>query len=186
MSAEFGPWVLVVSGTVATATLLGRAGVVHMWDPTSLAATVFGGANPFSVLLVRIWGSVEVVLAGGLAAAMVWTSLWAAPLAVTTVVVLVGYSVWLSFRARSSRPWCSCTSDQVPVNLAAILRPLLMAGPVVALAVSSWSGHHLLAEMTPVEMITAAFAGVGLGLLGWFYPEAVAVPTARQQLGSTL
>ena len=61
-------------------------------------------------------------------------------------MVLVGYSVWLSFRARSSQPWCSCTSVQTPINMAAILRPLIMAGPVVGLAVLSWSSNDPLDE----------------------------------------
>ncbi len=184
MSVETGAGVLVLSAIVGTAAVLGRAGVAHMWDPTPLAVTVFGGANAYSALLVRLWGLVEVVLGGGLVAAVVWPGLWAAALAVAAVVVLVGYAVWLSVRARSSRLWCSCTSSQAPVNLAAILRPLVIAGPVVALAVLSWSGNDLLAGMAPVEMSATVFAGLGLGLVGWFYPEAVAVPTARQQWAS--
>lgn len=186
MNSPSGSSLLIAAGVVATASVLGRAGVVHLWDPSPLAATVFRSANAYSALLVRLWGLVEVVLGGGLAAAVVWPGLWAAALAVAAVVVLVGYSVWLSVRARSSRPWCSCTSSQSPVNLAAVLRPLVMAGPVVALAMSSWSDSDLLAGMAPSEMIAVFLAGLGLGLLGWFYPEAVAVPTARQQPGLAL
>lgn len=94
MSAQIGAGVLVLSGIVATASLLGRAGVLHAWDPRPLTATVFGDAKAYSVLLVRFWGLVEVALGGGLVAAVVWPGLWAAALAVAAVVVLVGYSVW--------------------------------------------------------------------------------------------
>lgn len=178
---------LVVAGVAATAVVLGRAGVMHMLDPTPLAASLgTGSGRRWLLAAVRTWGLVETGIGGGLVAAVVWPGLWATPLAVAAVVVLVGYSVWLSVRARSSRPWCSCTSSRAPINSAAILRPLVMAAPVAALAALSWSGSDPLAGMAPVEMITTVFAGLGLGLVGWFYPEAVAVPAARQRLGLAL
>ena len=178
---------LVIAGVAATAVVLVRAGVMHMLDPTPLAASLgTRSGHRWLPAAVRTWGLVETGLGGGLVAAVVWPGLWATSLTVAAVLVLVGYSVWLSVRARSSQPWCSCTSSRTPINSAAILRPLVMAAPVAVLAALSSSGSNPLAGMGPVEMITTCFAGLGLGLVGWFYPEAVAVPTARQRLGLAL
>ena len=74
--------------------------------------------------------------------------LWSGPLAVGVSIVacgvLLGYTLWLSYRARSAHPWCACTSSQAPVNLASIVRPLVMAVPVVGVTFVASSDTFLL------------------------------------------
>ena len=96
----------------------------------------------------------------------------------------MSYTLWLVHRSRSTRPWCSCTTGRTPINLATILRPPVMALPAAGLAiVTIGSGPLVLERMASVELAGAVLAGVGLGLIGWFYPEAITNPADRQTLG---
>ena len=184
MSVGFGWAVIVVAGAVATTNVMGRAGITHLGDPGPLAASLSDSShNRWLLVVVRLWGLAEVALGGGLLAALLWPGPWAVAVSIATCVVLVSYAVWLFYRARSANPWCSCTTGQAPVNLASIVRPLVMAGPVAGLAIFASSGTHLLEGVTSVEVTGTLLAGLGLGLVGWFYPEAVTTTAARRRLG---
>ena len=183
MSVGLGWGMLITAGVIGAAVVLGRAGVTHMWDPTPLAETLSDNRRRVWLLaVVRLWGLAEVALGGGLLAALVWSGPIALAAPIATCSVLVGYAVWLSYRARSVQPWCACTTGQSPVNLASVIRPLVMAVPVVGLVALAGSGTSLLEGTVLAELAGTLLAGLGLGLIGWFYPEAVTTPAARQQL----
>lgn len=184
MGGGFGWNLIVVAGAVATASVMGRAGIVHLGDPAPLASTLSENSqHRWLLVVVRLWGFVEVVLGVGLMAAHWWSGLWAVAVAIAACVVLVSYAVWLFYRAGSPNSWCACTTGQAPVNLASIVRPLVMAGPVAGLAVFALWGIRLFEGLTPVEIAGALLAGLGLGLVGWSYPEAVTTTAARHRLG---
>ena len=171
---------LLVAGVVATGTVLVRAGVAHVWDPTSLAGSLSAGLqHRWLGSAVRLWGIVEVALGAGLVIALLRPGPWAVAAATVTGVVLTGYVFWLVRRSRSERPWCACTAAEVPINLATIVRPLAMALQAFGLAFSS-RGWPIFGGLAVFELAGAVLAGVGVGMIGWFYPEAVA--TTRDRL----
>lgn len=184
MTVGFGWGVIIFAGAVATASVMGRAGILHLGNPGPLAATLSENTqHRWLPVIVRMWGLGEVMLGCGLLAALLWSGPWAVAVSITICAVLLSYTAWLFHRARSANPWCACTAGQTPANLASVVRPLVMAGPVAGLAIFASSGTHFLEGVTPVEAAGTLLAGLGLGLVGWFYPEAVTTTAARQRMG---
>lgn len=174
--------IVIIAGIIATGTVLTRAGTLHAWNPAPLAGTLSPGPQPRWVpTAVRIWGLTEVVLGAGLVVALLQPG--AAVLAITTSAILVGYTLWLAGRHRSSQPWCACTGGQTPINLATVLRPLAMALPAAGLAFNAGGGRYSLDGIAAVDLTGGIIAGLGLGFIAWYFPEAITTTTDLQRNG---
>ena len=176
--------IVIAAGVIAAATVLIRAGILHAWNPGPLAGTLSAGPQRrWTTPAVRFWGLAETALGAGLAMALLQPGAPAAATAAATSAVLLGYTLWLARRYRSSQPWCACTGGQTPVNLATVLRPSMMALPAAGLAVTAGSGRSLLEGLAAVDLTGGVIAGLGLGAIAWFYPEAITTTADLQRIG---
>ena len=175
---------VIIAGVIAAGTVLTRAGTLHAWNPAPMAGTLSPGPQPRWVsAAVRIWGLSEVVLGAGLVVALLQPGPAAAGLAAATSAMLMGYTLWLAGRRRSSQPWCACTGGQTPINLATVLRPLAMALPAAGLALNAGGGRSSLDGIAAVDLTGGIIAGLGLGFIAWYFPEAITKMTDLQRIG---
>ena len=176
--------IFIIAGVVATGTVLARAGALHARNPAPLAGTIFQGPQPrWATSAVQIWGLAEIILSTGLIVALLQPGPATAGMAAAVGTVLAGYTLWLAGRYRSSRPWCACTAGHTTINLATIFRPLAMALPAAGLAINAADGRALLNGIAAIDLAGGVIAGLGLGAIAWFYPEAITTTDDLQRIG---
>lgn len=177
--------VAIVGGTIATSLILVGAGIGHVRRPAVLTRSLSTSSPEWWVARgAVVWGVLEVVLGVGLLVYLLKVNLVTRLFLLVTGLVLFGYTGWLFHRSRSSQPWCACTSVRMLIIPVTIVRPLVMAVPLLMLLL--YSDYPLIGSLLAVELVAGGLVGIGLGSIFWFFPEAIATTADFRRLSVIL
>ena len=167
----------IATGQLAAALIISAAGISHVRKPAMLAHALRQGFRPWVLVAVIAWGAVEVATGVGVMLGLADPdNVLATPARACGATIAAGYLAFLLRSRFTGRQSCACTSRNLPINVATIVR----AG-AMGVAFLGSNGTSLLAA-SDLELAAIIMTAFSLGLLGWIMPETLVSLTARQRV----